>query len=499
MHISTRRDFFKGPLALAGISVLVPGTVFGAEGASDRDANADTDTPIPPTRRFLDAVARGDETAVRQLLTADPGLLHVRDDAGRSAFAVALLAGHRGVGELLRRGGYAPDLAESALALDWPRFEALAEATPGLVNQDHPVGGTAMYAAALAGAGSQIFRPYVYGGDPNANPRGAEGFTPLRAALEHPDLATAELTAASLLANGGDPNAPQAGGSTPLHAAAARGSVVLVEMLLRKGAVAARRDAGERTPLDLAEEHRHRTVADLLRHPSRVRRDHSTSRLAYDAEGRPFRPADLAAFSVLSRNRLVGAAHFDFEQTRAVVQRHPDLALAVASTDESAVEACAHTGRLPIVDFLLDHGAPYSLPTAVMRHDLPRARALLDEDALRIHERGPHDFALLWYPVIGGGLLEMAELLLERGAEVERQHFLGTTALHYAARQGQPDMVALLLDHGADPERLGRKFATRGDSGDGGATSLGATPLQLAEEQGHGDVVRLLRQRGARR
>jgi len=498
MHDSTRRDFFKGPLALAGISVLVPGTVFGADLAADRaahrGADATTDGAVPPTRRFLDAVRQGDAATVQQLLSADPGLLHTRDDAGRSAFAIALLAGHRHVGELLRRAGYAPDLTESALALDWARFEELAAAAPGLVNQDHPVGGTAMYAAALAGAGSQIFRPYVYGGDPNANPRGAEGFTPLRVALEHPDLATAELTAASLLANGGDPNALQAGGSTPLHAAAARGSLVLVEMLLRKGADVASRDAAGRTPVDLADEHGRGAVADLLRHPSRVRRDHSTSRLAYDAEGRPFRPADLAAFSVLTRNRLVGASHFDFEYTRTVVQRHPELALAIASTDESAVEACAHTGRRPIVDFLLDHGAPYSLPTAVMRNDLPRARALLAEDALRIHERGPHDFALLWYPVIGGGLLEMAELLLAHGAEVERQHFLGTTALHYAARQGQADMVALLLDHGADAERAGRKFATTEAEQAGGLT-----PLQLAAEQEHGDVVSLLRQRGARR
>ena len=40
---------------------------------------------------------------------------------------------------------------------------------------------------------------------------------------------------------------------------------------------------------------------------------------------------------------------------------------------------------------MLEHGAPYSLPTAVMKNDMPRVKQLLDEDPLRIHERGAHD------------------------------------------------------------------------------------------------------------
>ena len=139
-------------------------------------------------------------------------------------------------------------------------------------------------------------------------------------------------------------------------------------------------------------------------------------------------------------------------------------------------------GRPDIVDVLLEHGAPMSLPTAAMHNNLKRARALLDEEPLRIHERGAHDVPLLWYPVIGKGLTEMAELLLSRGAQVERQHWMGTTALHYAALGGQADMVALLLEHGADPQRVGRKF-----------DDAGHTALDLAEARGHEDVAKLLR------
>jgi ankyrin repeat protein len=122
-----------------------------------------------------------------------------------------------------------------------------------------------------------------------------------------------------------------------------------------------------------------------------------------------------------------------------------------------------------------------------MRGDAARVRALLSEDPQRIHERGAHDFALLWYTAIGGGRVELAELLLDAGAEVERQHHLGTTALHWAAMRGQVDLAALLLERGADPNRAGRKF--------GGTPE---TPLELALGRDQQDVAALLRDRGAR-
>ncbi len=94
---------------------------------------------------------------------------------------------------------------------------------------------------------------------------------------------------------------------------------------------------------------------------------------------------------------------------------------------------------------------------------------MLDEDPLRINERGAHDFTLLWCPVIGGGNLDLAELLLERGSRVERHDFVGTTALHLAAQSGQTDMIDLLIAHGADVNRVGRKFSPVGGDSAGAA------------------------------
>lgn len=480
MQKTGRRAFLGHALVAAGYTGLAAGmasAVAPAEGQPERDTPA-----APPSGRFLDAVREGDLAAVRQALAVDAGLVHSRDGVGRTAFALALLHRHAEIAELLRERGHNIDLHEAALALDWKTYEPMAERSPGLINQDHPIGGTAMYAAAHGGAGRQIWRVYRYGGLPNEFPRGDSGHSALQVGLRHPDLGVAEMTAATLLSNGASVEGPGDAENTPLHIAAGRGSVDLVEMLIRKGAAVNAQDSQGRTALQRAEEAGHTAVAEMLRDPSRVPRDNASSRRAYDADGAPYAPPDLTDLSLASRLKIVGRSHRDLDAVRADLERRPGLAHSVATTTEGAVEAGAHMGRPDIVDVLLEHGAPMSLPTAAMHNNLKRARALLDEEPLRIHERGAHDFPLLWYPVIGKGLTEMAELLLSRGAQVERQHWMGTTALHYAALGGQADMVALLLEHGADPQRVGRKF-----------DDAGHTALDLAEARGHEDVAKLLR------
>lgn len=478
MHSANRRQFLRNGLTAAAFLHLGGLRVVAAASRAEGP---------PGSAAFLAAVVKGDLEAIRRELGRDPQLLRARDDAGRSAFALALLNHHADIAELLRSAGDEPDLHESALALDWERLAELAGDDAEAVNRDHPIGGSAMYAAAIGGAGTSIWRLYNQGGRPNEAPRGAAGQTAVRAAFEVPDLAVAELTAASLLSNGAHPNVAQPNGSSALHAAASRGSVDLVRMLIRKGADVNARDTEGRTPLDRAEEAHHAPVADVLRRHREIPRDHSTSRIAYDVDGHPYATPDLSGFGILERGSVVGSSHTNLDAVREAVERSPLLAHSVATTTEGAIEASAHMGRHDLVDYLLGKGAPYALPTAVMRNDLPRVKQLLDEDPLRIHERGPHDFALLWYPIIGGEHQEMMELLLARGAEVERQDWLGTTALHYAAQGGQTAMAEMLIAHGADVNRAGRKFG-----------GVAKTALEIARERDHAGFVSMLQGHGAR-
>jgi ankyrin repeat protein len=437
---STRRSLLTGALGL---------TLIGC-------ANLRAATRTSSTAWF-DAIRRGDLAAITDGLARSPALLDARDADGASPMTIALLARQGAAAELLRARGYLPDVVESAWLGDWERFKSLALASPAAVLARHPLGGPAMTAAARGGAGEEIWRVFSQGGVPDPPDREPSEASPARAALEHSDLGLAELTVATLLSNGGNPNAAQPGGSSILHAAAERGS------------------------LELAEQRGHARVVERLRNHATIARDHLTLRRAFDVHGQPYRPSSIVGVPVPDQWAFVGKGHFDLDAIERGLAAHPELVHASATTTELAVEAAGHVGQREIVELLLDHGAPYSMPAAIVRGKPAEITALLEHEPDRMHERGPHDFPLLWYPVLVGGSLELAELLLARGAQIEMQHYLGTTALHLAAAHGQPDMVALLLEHGADPHRRGRKFSRQGE-----------TAREAALAEGHDDIARML-------
>jgi len=78
---------------------------------------------------------------------------------------------------------------------------------------------------------------------------------------------------------------------------------------------------------------------------------------------------------------------------------------------------------------------------------------------------------------------EIAKILLASGATVGREkRFGGVTTLHMAAKLGDPELIGLLLDHGA--EINARDMA-------------GMSPLQYADKAGNSAAAEMLRQRGA--
>ena len=477
MHLPStqpsRREALSSLGALLSLVCLAP-----------RSGGALRRRPGPDPRAFLDAVVAGDLGRVRALLEPDPALARATDERGRSAFALAHLHGHAPIAELLRATGLDLDVVEAVLAGDWKRVEELVAAEPACLQGAHPIGGTPLYAAALVGS-IEGHRLRALGCDPDLAPEGGSGFTPARGALEGAHPRWARISLCDLLGNGADPNARQRGGSSILHGAVLRRDEVLLRLAVRKGVSVEAADDRGRTARELALELGWEAGAKLLADHRSLPRDNRGSRFELDANREPVRRPDLSGVPQAVQNRVTGSSHGNLAVVREHVERDPRLTFALSTDDELAIEACAHTGARPIIRYHLDHGAPLSLPTAVSLGDRDAVGFWLERDPTLIHERGAHDFPLLWFALLGeeepGTAVELAELLVRHGAEPD-QETMGSTTLHLCARHDARDLAAYLLELGADPSAVGCKWHRDGE-----------TPLQIAEEEGHTALADLFR------
>jgi RNA polymerase sigma factor (sigma-70 family) len=153
-----------------------------------------------------------------------------------------------------------------------------------------------------------------------------------------------------------------------------------------------------------------------------------------------------------------------------------DLCAEILAADPSKAQdylyGCAiHQGHLPIVKLMMRHGAR------------------LD----------PHDMVGPWRTALGQCLehrrIELAEFLIEHGADINRPSWFGYTPLHnaimrimdppvrYAHTKGSPDMVEWALDHGVDIEARDWQLESR--------------PLAWAAHVGSRECVEALVRRGA--
>jgi hypothetical protein len=80
--------------------------------------------------------------------------------------------------------------------------------------------------------------------------------------------------------------------------------------------------------------------------------------------------------------------------------------------------------------------------------------------------------------VVKAGARASFRELIESGAEINQQDEQGWTPLNWAAARGDSEMIELLLQHGADPFKVGRDLRT---------------PEMIALAAGHAEAVKLLR------
>ena len=210
--------------------------------------------------QLIEAIMKGDDGAVRQLLDSDRRIADERDDTGVSALMQALYRGQeRNVAAIAEAKGWL-DVFEAAAIGDAGRLELALKEEPSAIGAFSADGFTALHFAAFFGRRLAANILLLAGADPNAVAQNPMRVRPLHSAVAGPDPMLAE----TLLAIGADPNAQQEGGFTALHAAAMHGNAELTELLLRSGADPTIKAADGRRAVDFAREKGHDDLAERL-------------------------------------------------------------------------------------------------------------------------------------------------------------------------------------------------------------------------------------------
>lgn len=210
--------------------------------------------------------------------------------------------------------------------------------------------------------------------------------------------------------------------STPLHFAAGYNRVSVVEYLLQHGADVHAKDKGGLVPLHNACSYGHYEVAELL-----------------VKHGAVVNVADLWKFTPLHE----AAAKGKYEICKLLLQHGADPTK--KNRDGNTPLDLVKEGDTDIQDLLRGDAA---LLDAAKKGCLARVKKLSSPDNVNCRDtQGRHSTPL--HLAAGYNNLEVAEYLLQHGADVNAQDKGGLIPLHNAASYGHVDVAALLIKYNA--------------------------------------------------
>jgi uncharacterized protein len=242
--------------------------------------------------------------------------------------------------------------------------------------------------------------------------------------------------------------------SLTLFAAADLNCVDLATALLDQGASVDARDRLGARPLSHAARPGHLEMVDLLLQ-----------------RGAPIDARNLAGSTAL----YVAAERGQVAVVRRLIDKGADVNLKGRS-GASPVTAAAFAGRTLVVEMLLAHGADGRAADDTGKPPIIYAAASGQLDIVKqllaqkidVNARYANDLSLLMWAsgpdeqVAEPQALEVVSYLLDAGAHIDDQDARGRTALMIAAEGNRPEIVKVLLAHGADPaikDKTGKRAA----------------------------------------
>jgi uncharacterized protein len=208
------------------------------------------------------SVADGRLDIVRDILSADPGLVNAKNEHGVSAVLFSLYLGKNEITRLLIDRGARLDLFEAAATGTQDRVEQLLQKDPAGINTFSFDGWTPLHLAVFFGRVNIVHLLLSKGANIDAPSRNKELVTPLHSALANPhNSAVGQL----LIGAGANLNVRQSEGYTPLHYAAANGLDHVVRSLLAHSVDTGVRNHQGKTAYELALDRGKSSTAELLK------------------------------------------------------------------------------------------------------------------------------------------------------------------------------------------------------------------------------------------
>ena len=141
----------------------------------------------------------------------------------------------------------------------------------------------------------------------------------------------------------------------------------------------------------------------------------------------------------------------DVEAVRELVREDPGLASAKDGNGLPVILLALFHQQRAAAEALLEAGPELGILEAAAAGRADRVRELLAADPGSIRERTPEGFTTLGLAAFLGGP-EVVKVLLEHGADPNQRQQGGFVPLHEAAHSDDVEMARLLLAHGADPK-----------------------------------------------